>query len=227
MEKLINFDSLKLKQNESPEKDNIFLASELQKEDVYEASMNLANYLKTEKISNVMFLDNSARQAYVGLKEAWKKIDDEERCPNIYFINPEALRDDGDFEFYKEEFLNNYKNLNPEETLLLYDACIHTGGSMFNTKEFFKYLGFKDIRVAVTSTNERFPKNKYDQLDLICLDHRATAGCRPFGRSEYIKNNPGKIISKSAKSDESLELGQMQHQRIKEVFNEEYEKNNT
>ncbi len=206
---------------------NNFLEFSKQQEDVYEASLNLANYLKTEKIPNVMFLDNSARQAYIGLKEAWKKVGAGEKGPNIYFVNPDELRDDGDFEFYREEFLNNYKNINPEEPLLLYDACIHSGAAMFGTKKFFEYLGFKDIRLAVTSPDEKFLKEKQGELDLVCLDHRAAAGCRPFGRPEYIEKSPGHIISERSEEGDSLKKGTAQHQKIKEVFNEQYEKNNS
>lgn len=229
MEPFINLESFsvrKMSPEEIAERDK-FLPLEEQQQDVYEASLSLANYLKNEKIPNVMFLDNSARQAYVGLQEAWKKVGDGEKSPNIYFINPDAIRDDGDFEFYKEEFLKNYKNIDPEDTILLYDACIHSGAAMFNTKEFLEYLGFKDVRVAVTSPNEVFPKEKYDKLDLICLDHRAKAGCQPFGRSSYIKASGGKIISKPATSADSLRKGRKEHQRIREVFNEQYEKNNS
>lgn len=229
MEQPIKFESFTARvmtPEEIAEKDK-FLPREEHQEDVYEASMNLANYLKNEKINNVMFLDNSARQAYVGLQEAWKKIGDGEKGPNIYFINPDAIRDDGDFDYYKEEFLNNYKNLNPEEPLLLYDACIHSGAAMFNTKDFLEFLGFKDVRVAVTSPNESFPEEKYDKLDLICLDHRAAKGCQPFGRPGYVKNACGKVISQPAGSADSLKRGQREHKRIREIFNEQYEKNNS
>lgn len=197
-----------------------FLKAENQQEDVREASFNLANYLKEENVSNIMFLDNSARQAYVGLKEAWKKVGEDKPEPNIYFINPAAIRDDGDYEYYAEEFKRNYKNLNPEEAIVLYDACIHTGAAIFSTKEFLEYLGFKDVRLAVTSTNEVFPEEKNSELDLICLDHRAHAGCRPFGRSFYVEGDSDKIISHRVDSKMWHNKGKEEHQKIKDIFKE-------
>ena len=202
-----------------------FLEFPGQKEDVYEASLSLANYLKTEKINNVMFLDNSARQAYVGLKEAWKKVGDEDKSPNIYFISPDVVRW-GDFSEAEEEFRDKYKHLDPEEPILIYDVCIHTGGSLLRTKEFLEYLGFKDVRTGVTSFDAEFPEKRHGEVDLVSLDHRAKAGCHPFGRPKYIENNPENIVSQRSDDKTQRERGKVEHQKIKDVFNDQYEKNN-
>jgi hypothetical protein len=198
--------------------ENNFLKTERQQQDVYEASHNLANYLKETKIPNIMFLDNSARQAYIGLKEAWKEVDDDTVAePTIYFINPEALKKKT-FSSLEAEFWRKYKHLDPEEAILLYDACIHSGETIEETKKFFDYLGFKDVKLAVTSTGDNCPDDKKEILDFVCLDHRAAAGCRPFGRPGYVEKNDGHLLSQKIDSQMQRDKGKIEHQRIKEIF---------
>lgn len=196
-------------------------------EDVYESSINLANYLKDQQIPNVMFLDRSARQAYVGLKEAWKKIGEETKEPNIYFINPTDLRGEEDFSDYKDEFNRNYKHLSPEEAILVYDACVHSGDSLFSTKAFLESLGFKDVKIGTTSADKTFPIEKYNELDLIALDHRAHAGCHPFGHPLYVDHDGGRVISQKIDSKPQRDRAVMEKRRIKDAFNDQYEKNNS
>ena len=221
MEQFFNFGRPESQPVQPEKKESGFLSFEGQKEDVYEASLNLANYLKAEKIPNVMFLDNSARQAYVGLKEAWKTVGEGEKEPHIYFINPDAVRFEADFSDLKEEFFEKYKNIDPADTILLYDVCIHSGETMSAVKSFFEYMGFKDVRLAVTSVNPDFPEEKKAAIDLICLDYHAKAGCRPFGRPSYIRES-GSLISQSAGNQESRERGKLEHQRIKDAFKDQY-----
>lgn len=196
-------------------------------EDVYESSINLASYLKDQQIPNVMFLDKSARQAYVGLKEAWKKIGEDAKEPNIYFINPTDLRGEEDFSDYEAEFNRNYKHLSREEAILVYDACIHSGESLFATKAFLESLGFKDVKIGATSPDKTFPIEKYSELDLIALDHRAHAGCHPFGHPLYIDHNGGRVVSQKIDSKTQRDRAVMEKQRIKDAFNDQYEKNNS
>ena len=197
------------------------------KEDVYEASLNLANYLKDEKISNIMFLDRSGRQAYVGLKEAWKKIGEGEPEPNIYFLNPNELRTNKNFSDFEKEFDRNYTHLNREDPILLYDACVHSGDTLFPTKDFLEHLGFTNVKLAVTSPDKDFPEERHSELDFICLDHRARAACHPFGHPLYISKEDEHIISQKIDSKHQRARARMEHERIKDAFNDQYEKNNS
>jgi hypothetical protein len=223
MEQFTFFNRLPKKEEPQEEKPKVnttskFLEFPGHKEDVYESSINLANYLKDEKISNIMFLDKSARQAYVGLKEAWKKVGEDETEPTIYFINPNQLRGEEDFSSYKDEFERTYKHLNREEPILLYDACVHSGASLFSTKAFLESLGFKDIKLGVTSSDKSFPEDKNSELDFVGLDHRAHAGCHPYGHPLYIDREDDQIVSQKIDSKPQRDRARMEHQRIKDVF---------
>jgi len=187
------------------------------KEDIYNASLNLAKYLEMEKIPNVMFLDKSSRQSYIGLKEIWKKEYANEPEPNIYFINPDPLKYEADFPDLAEEFFKKYKNIKLEDPILLYDNCVHSGGTTTRLKEFFKYLGFSDVRVAITSVSSDFPEDKKAELDLICLPSHAKLGCNPFGRSNYVEES-GSLVVKPSRKKSARETGRLEHKAIKEVF---------
>lgn len=207
-----------------------FLKTKESKENVYEASYRLANYLKQEKINNIMFLDNSARQASIGLQEAWKEVGEEQGSPNIYFINPEEFInsvitrpsfkiDDDDFEELSDKFINTFKNINKGETLLLYDSCIHSGRSLFSIEYFLNKLGFSDVRLAVTSLSQDFPEEYLGAIDFVCLEAGAALGCRPFGRPSYVSDNPGEIVSKaSCATLGALEKGRRERAKIRSLF---------
>lgn len=204
-----------------PKEDNseaLFLKNQQEREDVFTASFNLAKYLKEQKIANVMFLDKSARQAYVGLKAAWEKITDSSQPLNLYFINPQDLREEDNFSYYEKEFRRVYKNINPEEPLLLYDACVHNGETLLATQKFFNYLGFRKVHLAVTSVGPDVSQAVVEQLALICLDKPAVAGCHPFGHPWYIEHDSGRILSKKVDSKTQRQRAKTEKGRIKDVF---------
>ena len=218
----------------SDDNDN-FLNTTEAKEDVFEASYRLANYLKQEKINNVMFLDNSARQASVGLQEAWKEVGENEKAPNIYFINPEEFVNsiivgspffinNDDLEELSDKFASIFKNINKEDPILLYDSCIHSGISLFSVEYFLKRIGFSNVKLGVTSVGEGFSEEKRKKIDLVCLESGAALGCRPFGHPSYISDNPGEIISKANRtSPNSFEKGKMERDKIRSLFKKDEE----
>lgn len=199
-----------------PDKGSFNLAeTEGSKEDVYESSKNLADYISQEEIKNVFFLDSSARQAYIGLKEMWKKEHAEEPEPDIYFINPDPLKYETDRDDMTEKFNDTFTKINKNDKVLIYDVCIHTGNTMNNTLDFFKSLGFSDIKLAVTSVSSDFKDSEL--LDMVCLDKRADLACHPYGKPSYI-NKIDSIISTPNSKEKNREQGRVDHKKIKDIF---------
>jgi galactitol-specific phosphotransferase system IIB component len=206
----------------TPEKGSFGLAeSEKSREDIYESSKKLADYVSKEEIKNIFFLDNSARQAYVGFREMWKKEHDQEVEPGIYFMNPDSLKYDSGFldEVLTEEFAKKYYNVDKNEKILIYDVCIHTGNTIFAVQEFFKKMGFTDVKVAITSVSDDFSAAEKEKLDLVCLDERAKAGCHPYGKPGYIQKT-GLLTDKADYNKQKHHQGAVDHQKIKDVFKE-------
>jgi galactitol-specific phosphotransferase system IIB component len=205
----------------TPEKGSFGLAeSEKSREDIYESSKKLADYISKEEIKNVFFLDNSARQAYIGLREMWKKEHDKEVEPSIYFINPDPVRYGYDTdEALTKEFNERYYKVDKNEKVLIYDVCIHTGSTIFNVQELFKKMGFTDVKIAITSVSDECSAENKEKLDLVCLDDRAKAGCHPYGKPGYIQKT-GLMTDKADYNEKKRHQGTVDHQKIKDVFNE-------
>ena len=205
----------------TPEKGSMGLAeSEKSRENIYESSKKLADYISKEEIQNVFFLDNSARQAYVGFREMWKKEHNQEVEPGIYFINPDPLKYGYDIdEVLTEEFAKKYYNVDKNEKVLIYDVCIHTGNTIFNVQDFFKKMGFTDVRIAITSVSKDLSAASKEKLDLVCLDERAKAGCHPYGKPSYVQKT-GLLTDKADYSEKKHHQGAVDHKKIKDVFKE-------
>jgi hypothetical protein len=203
----------------NPEKGSLGLAeSEKSREDIYESSKKLADYISTEKIENIFFLDNSARQAYVGFRGMWKKDHNQEVEPDIYFINPDPLKYGYDIdEVLAEEFAKKYYKVDKNEKILIYDVCIHTGSTVFNVQEFFKKMGFTDVRIAITSVSDDLPAANKERLDLVCLDDRAKLGCHPYGKPSYVQKT-GLMTGRADYNEKKRHQGAVDHQKIKDVF---------
>lgn len=61
------------------------------RQDVYRFAEDLSKYLHDKQIPNIVFIDRSARPAWVALDEYWKNTYPNEKRPNIYFINPDGF----------------------------------------------------------------------------------------------------------------------------------------
>ena len=97
----------------------------------------------------------------------------------------------------------------------------------FRLSHFLEYLGFKDIRLGVTSSDKDFPEEKCDDLDFMGLDHRAHAGCHPYGHPLYVDRVDESFVSQRIDDKAQRDRGRLEHQKIKDAFNDQYEKNNT
>lgn len=71
----------------------VWFTEEEARRDIYKYSKALAEYIRNNKIENLILPDTSARPVYVGLFEYLSKKYPEEKKPNTYFINPTAVDD--------------------------------------------------------------------------------------------------------------------------------------
>lgn len=68
-----------------------YFDSPAERHDIYEFSKELADHLHEKGIKNIVFMDRSARLAWVGLDEYWKQNYPNEKHPGYYFINPDGF----------------------------------------------------------------------------------------------------------------------------------------
>lgn len=69
---------------------NVF-RNEYVRHDIFEFSKELATYVAENEIKSIIFLDRSARPAWIGFNEYWKMNYSDKPKPSINFINPEAF----------------------------------------------------------------------------------------------------------------------------------------
>lgn len=98
----------------------------------------LVRYIHKRKIKQVVLLDRSARGAYIGVKKMWSELYPEEKPPYIYFLNPGGIGYNDDTDKFESVFKNSYLINHKEESLLVFDTCIHDGDVMHKATNFLQ-----------------------------------------------------------------------------------------
>ncbi|MCB9808780.1 hypothetical protein H6776_00070 [Candidatus Nomurabacteria bacterium] len=93
---MINFNSFK--QERLPEKYTYFDSPE-ERKTIFHFSKELAEYIHDQDIHQVIFLDRSARLAWVGVDTYWKTTYPESDHPEYFFLNPDAFDSEGSMYF--------------------------------------------------------------------------------------------------------------------------------
>jgi len=69
-----------------------YFGNEHKRHDIYEFSKELSIYLQENSIKNIIFLDRSARPAWVGVDEYWNQHHKPDTPkPGFYFVNPDGF----------------------------------------------------------------------------------------------------------------------------------------
>jgi hypothetical protein len=191
------------------------------RQDLVDISEKNVEFIVENDIKNIVFLDRSARLAYIGINCVWDEKYSNLKKPNIFFINPEVFKI-RDFDFLNQEFTEKYRFLNTkkDENLLIYDTCIHDGKTMSSVVDFFKRVGFEKIKVGIAG--EDMSNRSTVRPDLISLDF-TTFPCNQF----FLNLNCSKGSSLSVELNncdwekkESLKI----RKDIKKIFEDFYTK---
>ncbi len=76
-----------------PMHDDSRFPSEVMERELVEICSGIAEYAHENDVPSIMLLDRSARPAYLGIREAWKRKYSDEARPDIYFVNPTGFLD--------------------------------------------------------------------------------------------------------------------------------------
>ncbi len=99
----------------------------------YYAIKVLCEFVKTNKVKNIILIDTSARGGRVGIDEYWKLHFDMKDKPRVFFINPDGFFDDYRTQRGQRQFAEMFKDSIPSfrnDATLVFDTCIHSGGTM-------------------------------------------------------------------------------------------------
>jgi hypothetical protein len=159
---------------------------------IYEGTRNMARYCQDNNIRDITLLDKSARPLWVGIGEYWKRAYPDEVRPNIHFINPalfrEATRESkspaelaasleavGGFALEQLRESGSPLAAKRDQPIMLADACMHSGKSVYLTKRALETVGFTDLHVGVINTT--IPTTSPVAPDIFGTDNVVAARC--------------------------------------------------
>ncbi len=199
-----------------------------ERQEIFEFSSKLADFIHEKNIRNLVIVDRSSRPAYIGINEYWKFKFPLEPPPNIYFVNPKGFNV-SDWQGVTEqgitdEFSSVYKKLlaDKDKSVLFFDTCIHSGGTLKPVIDIFKKVGFTNILVSSVKSSDPGSEVK---SDFFVTEEFPEGGCYPFGRDRAIVKTSSHIFS--ARNEdiwdkwESSEIREEIHRLMKEEIEKE------
>lgn len=196
-----------------------YFTREGKRQDIYEFSRNLSDFLYKENIPNLVLIDRSPRPLWVGVDEYWKIHHQDKKRPNIYFVNPNgfdiskkiinsfASEEELDAfiraglekvmaldEGVKDQFEQAYPKLKTQKDkpIAVFDNCIHTGETMMSVVTFFHRNGYKDIRIISGDNTRNFTDIR---LAGDFTDTLNSPACKVFGRDSGVVKNDDFVFS--------------------------------
>jgi hypothetical protein len=225
-------------------KDLKIFGKPLEQKEVFEFSRKLAEYIRTEKIKNIVFMDRSARPAYIGARMYLKKRYPEESQPGYFFVNPDGFKteqsaDQADgidnvwdmlagntprtSEEISQEFQARYGRLleQKDAPLLLFDTCMHSGDSIRPVLEEFKDNGFSDVRIGLANPPE------HDQsgvdVDWSLTRTKTMKECYPYDRDVIVKKGMDSVSTKLNDCKEDRAFSLQIRKEIKKIMENYFE----
>lgn len=216
-----------------------------EREELFYYSKSIAEYLRSENIPNLVIIDRSSRPLYVGVKEYLHAQYPEEKIPDIYFMNPKGFKAREDLtpeeveeilddcawkndaeenphqvrtrEEIMREFQDTYKKLmkDKDQPMLVFDTCIHSGGSLGPVKKVLDDSGFSDVRIGAVNPSEEGSKVK---TDFYITTRRPEMGCYPFDRDRIIEKTFDHVYSKTTTDQHKRERSIRLRQEIKKIM---------
>jgi hypothetical protein len=229
---------------EAEDKEYEFFDDVKERKELFDYSKKIAEYLRSEKVPNLVILDRSSRPLYIGVKEYLQPKYPEEKMANIYFMNPkgfvakeeksseEIAEIINDCEWKddlkelpqqvrsKEEILNEFQESyhklleSKDLPVLLFDTCIHSGNSLEPVKKVFDQANFSDVRVGSINPSDEGAKVK---TDFYVTKERPEKGCYPFDRDRIIEKTFNHVYSKKADHQKKRDRSIRLRKEIKEI----------
>lgn len=168
-------------------------------ENIFTFSSKTAEYIHTNGVANIIFLDRSARLGWIGIHEYWKQTFPQDEQPGFYFMNPSGFDTQTKPKFLnilpaasfeKEEEImesvqDTYKKLmhDKDKPIIIFDTCSHRGKSINDIHSILTKIGFNDIRVITAAKPDEGSGVK---SEISFEEETGYALCYPFGRDESV-----------------------------------------
>jgi len=244
---------LRINSYEEGEVPSDFFQDKIEQDELFHFSKKIAEYLHDENIADLVIIDRSSRPLYVGVKEYWKAKYQDEKMPNILFMNPKGFKAKEDlvpdeiFEIIEDcawkedasegpekvrsreeilaDFRESYSRLleDKDKPVAIFDTCIHSGDSLASVQKICKQNGFSDLRIG--AINEADANSKV-HTDFHITDIEPEKGCYPFDRDKMVEKTFSKVYSNKNNNPRKRARAIQLRREIKEIMLHYLEKDN-
>jgi hypothetical protein len=217
-----------------------------EREDLVTITQEFTEYIKANKVQNVILIDRSARPFATALLEYWNRTGLKER-PDIHFLNPEGFKSSGGlikitsveelimavisgrgtstpmnerelarFGRMFEEGMPKLHGTRKKSTVL-FDTCVHTGETLEPIIIALKKIGFSKLKVGVASA--RLASRKARKLIDFSYDSVCkNNSCAPFGNETSVTKKSGTFVCEPVTGD--MRYGQVKIENAKTLRSE-------
>jgi hypothetical protein len=203
---------------------------------IYVGSKTLATYCVDKNINDVIFIDKSARPLWVGFATYWKLAYADQLRPSMFFFNPNMYRapveNARSSDVLAEELLKAGQNYEQQlqaiespllarknVPLLLVDACIHSGKSLYLARRVFESAGFQSIYTGTLSGT--LSRRSSFAPDVCGANNALAAHCfRARPDSSLVSNREASALSAAVRQSGIQQSGIVQRESIRTIVQE-------
>jgi hypothetical protein len=155
---------------------------------LYNVTKDTAEYIRAGNFKSVVLLDRSARPFSTALSTYWELAYKDEKMPQIYFLNPEALKKprtkDDLTEKFKEEHPYLFKD--KDEHVFVFDVCAHSGSTISDVKSSLGRVGFSNLSFGLVFDTRKDDEKKANPIDFTIDYNDKNSNCYMFGQSDFL-----------------------------------------
>lgn len=188
--------------------------NEIERKNLFQYCKLLSEYLLSENIEQIIFIDRSARGAWVGIDTYWKTHFESASKPRMYFLNPHGVNKSDSLVEFKTKFSFLYSQ--NQKPVVVFDTCCHSGWTLRTVKNFLERLDFQDLRFITAES----PDSKSHFETATCLDKGlGSQHCYPFGdRWENIVGTTDCSICSKPRSQDRQEATEVRQEIRRIIF---------
>lgn len=161
----------------------------------YDLTKKAASFIRDNQFEDVVILDRSARPFATALTTYWNLAYSDQKKPNIYFINPEAFKEEKSSDELVEQFKEEHRFLfkNKDKPTFVFDLCAHEGTTLEQTITGMEKAGFSDLSIGLAFDDRPDELQRELPVDFAYAQGRDQIDCNLFGTEEFLTKKDAKL----------------------------------
>lgn len=226
-----------------------YFRDELARMELYTYCRDLAEYMHETDTADIVIMDRSARPVYVGISEYWHRHYPDDPRPGFFFLNPKGFNsqesttldqamDISIASLMKDERAGSPLDIRPEHEIddefeqaypklmadkdkpvVVFDTCVHTGGSLAPVVDGLERAGFKDLRLVTANAPDGRDSSSIVP-DFTLNREESEYVCYPFDRDRLVEKTFEHVYSEPTRDPWALRMGTQLREEIRRVVRE-------